>query len=67
LARKLLKKDITPTIARAWEEKMTSRTRQRILKNIRGEKGHTNHPEIFFPDPKYLFAVEVKEVINLAR
>ncbi len=52
---------------KAWEERITSRITHRIIKNMRGEKGHPHHPEAFLPKPEYMIAVEVKEAINLMR
>lgn len=52
-------------IARVWEKGIASRITQRIIKNIRGEKGHPRHPEALLPKPEYLIVVEVKEVVNL--
>jgi len=54
-----------PGIIKAWEQKITGRITQRILKNIRGETGHPKHPEAQLPRPKYLIAMTVKEVIDL--
>ncbi len=56
---------LKPDIIKAWEQKITSRITQRILKNIRGETGHPKHPEAQLPRPKYLIAMTVKEVIDL--
>jgi len=50
---------------KAWEDKITSRITQRLLKNVRGEKGHSRHPEIQLPQPKYMICVEVEEAIDL--
>ncbi|MFC1623971.1 pyridoxamine 5'-phosphate oxidase family protein [Candidatus Omnitrophota bacterium] len=50
---------------KAWEDKITKRLSHRLLKNIRGEKGHPRHPEALLPKPEYLIAVEVKEIIDL--
>ncbi len=52
-------------IIRAWEARITSRLTQRLLKNIREEKGHPKHPEILMPKPEYMIAVEVEEIIDL--
>ena len=53
-------------IIRAWEAKVTSRLTQRLLRNIRGEKGHPRHPEALLPKPQYLIEMDVEEVIDLA-
>jgi uncharacterized pyridoxamine 5'-phosphate oxidase family protein len=57
--------EVQPRIIKAWEEKVTGRITQRLLKNISGEKGHLRHPEARLPEPKYLIAIEVENVIDL--
>lgn len=52
-------------IIRAWEARITSRITQRVLKNIREEKGHPRHPEALLPQPEYLIVMDVKEVVDL--
>ena len=62
----VIKEDkIKSHIIKVWEEKITTRVTSRILKNIRGEKGHPRHPEILLPKPQYLIVINVKEVIDL--
>lgn len=56
---------LKPDILTAWEDKITSRITQRVLRNIRGEKGHSSHPEIQLPKPEYLILMEVEKVIDL--
>ena len=55
-----------PDVLKAWEQRMTSRITHRILKNLRGEKGHPRHPEALLPKPQYLIEMDVEEVIDLA-
>ena len=63
---KIIKKYMLKShIIKAWESKITSRIAHRLLKTIRGEKGHPRHPETLFPKPEYMIVMEVKEVINL--
>jgi general stress protein 26 len=50
----------------AWENRLTSRITQRVIKNIQGKRGHSQHPEVLFPKPKYLIGVEIKEIVNLS-
>ncbi len=52
-------------IIAAWEDKITSRITQRVIKNMREEKGHPRHPEALFPKPVYMIAMKVEEVIDL--
>jgi general stress protein 26 len=49
----------------AWENRITGRLTQRLLKNIHGEKGHLRHPEALLPKPKYLIAMEIEEIVDL--
>jgi uncharacterized pyridoxamine 5'-phosphate oxidase family protein len=56
---------LEPRIVKAWEDKITSRITQRVIKNITQSKGHPRHPEARLPKPKYMISVEVKEVIDL--
>jgi general stress protein 26 len=52
-------------IIKAWEARITSRITQRLLKNIREEKGHPRHPEALLPKPEYLIVMDVEEVVDL--
>ncbi|MFH1478281.1 MAG: pyridoxamine 5'-phosphate oxidase family protein [Candidatus Omnitrophota bacterium] len=48
-----------------WEDKILKRISYRLVKNLKGEKGHPRHPESLLPKPEYLILVEVEEVIDL--
>jgi len=63
--KKLHKASLEPDILKAWEDKMSKRITQRILKNLSGEKGHHSHPESLLPDPKYIIVVQVSEIVDL--
>ena len=52
-------------LIKSWEEKMTGRITQRMLKNISGEKSRLRHPEARLPKPKYLIAIDIENVIDL--
>ncbi len=52
-------------IVKAWEDRIASRLTQRLLKNIRGEKGHPRHPEALLPKPEYLIVMDTEEIIDL--
>ncbi|MFC1709038.1 pyridoxamine 5'-phosphate oxidase family protein [Candidatus Omnitrophota bacterium] len=54
-----------PEVLKAWEDKITSRATHRVLKNIRGEKGHALHPETQLPKPQYMIYLQVEEIIDL--
>ncbi len=49
----------------AWEERIASRLTQRVLKNMKDEKGHPRHPEILLPQPEYMIVMEVQEIVDL--
>ncbi len=65
-ARITLQKALSKEIIESWDNKITSRLTQRLLKNLHDEKGHVSHPEAKLPRPKYLIIVEVNEIIDLA-
>ena len=52
-------------ITRKWEDKIIQRITHRVLKNLKGEKGHALHPEAQLPKPKYLLIVDIQEVVDL--
>lgn len=59
------KNKVNRRILTLWEDKIASRISHRLLKNMRGEKGHAAHPEALLPMPTYLIAVDVDEIIDL--
>jgi len=56
---------IKDELVKAWEERITSRLTQRLLKNIHEERGHPHHPEVLLPKPEYLIEMEVEEIVDL--
>lgn len=64
-ARIVEKESLGKQVITAWEDKMIGRITQRVVKNIKGEKGHPRHPEALLPKPKYTIVVETDEVIDL--
>lgn len=56
---------LDPEIISAWDKTITSRLASRLLRNIRGEKGHPAHPEALLPKPKYMIMAKVEEIIDL--
>ena len=52
-------------VKKIWEEKIASRLTNRVIKNIREEKGHYAHPEALLPKPEYMIVADIDEVINL--
>ena len=65
-ARIIQDKAISQEIIKTWEDNITSRLAKRLLKNIVQDKGQKHHPEAGLPHPKYLIALEVEEIIDLA-
>jgi len=61
----IAKEKLKPQIIKAWEDRITSRITQRVIKNMREEKGHPRHPEALFPKPAYMIVMEVEEVVDL--
>jgi hypothetical protein len=62
----IIKKDkISRQLMRLWENKITSRITHRVMKNLRGEKGHSRHPEALLPKPEYMILVNVEKIIDL--
>lgn len=58
-------KEINPELIKAWEDRVTSRITQRVLKNITDKKGHPLHPEALLPKPQYLIVMEVCAIVDL--
>jgi len=56
---------LDPKIIKAWENKITTRITQRVIKNIAGEKGNLRHPEALLPKPQFLIVMEVDEIVDL--
>lgn len=56
---------LKPYVIRSWEERINSRITQRIIKSIRGEKGHPSQPEALLPKPAYMIVMDVKSVCDL--
>jgi len=65
VARMVTDTILAEELLEAWDVHITSRITQRLLRNIRGDKGHTGHPEILLPNPKYLIEIEIQEIVDL--
>lgn len=61
----ILSNEFDADTIRAWEAKINSRITQRLLRNIREEKGHPRHPEALLPKPEYMIAVDIEEIVDL--
>lgn len=64
-ARMLKDSDVDKRLIGAWEDRIAGRLTQRLLKNVREEKGNTRHPEALMPRPEYLIVMDVEEIVNL--
>ncbi|MFH1847993.1 MAG: pyridoxamine 5'-phosphate oxidase family protein [Candidatus Omnitrophota bacterium] len=64
-AKIVQKNKIAKRVLKLWDAKITSRISHRLLKNMRGEKGHAAHPEALLPNPTYLIVAEIDEVVDL--
>jgi general stress protein 26 len=65
-ARTLRDEAISQEIIKTWEDNITSRLAKRLLKNLVQDQGRGHHPEASLPHPKYLIALEVEEIVDLA-
>ncbi len=65
-ARIVSEKALPVAIKSAWEDRITSRLTQRLLRNIHEEKGHPRHPEVLLPQPKYMIVMRTAEVVDLS-
>lgn len=52
-------------ILAAWDTRIAGRITQRMIKNLREEKGHASHPESRLPKPRYLILAEIEEIVDL--
>ncbi len=57
--------EFTPDIIQSWDEKIISRITQRVSKNVRGEAGHSHHPEAALPNPQNMIVMDVEMIIDL--
>jgi uncharacterized pyridoxamine 5'-phosphate oxidase family protein len=64
-ARIASRNEFTPSILKAWQDRITGRITHRLIKNIKGERGHPQHPEARLPKPEYLVVMDVEEVVDL--
>jgi len=64
-ARIINEDELKSHIIKAWEEKLAARITHRLIKNLKGEPGHERHPEAQLPNPKYLIAMTVNEIVDL--
>jgi general stress protein 26 len=58
-------KKLDAGLLKAWEDRITSRLTQRVVRNITGQQGHPRHPEVLLPKPKYLIKMHVQEIVDL--
>jgi general stress protein 26 len=67
-ARIIGRDEAAQDIVTEWEIRLNSRISQRMVRNLQGEGagGARHHPEARFPALKYIIAMEVEEIVNLA-
>ena len=65
-AKLIREEQLKSELVKAWEKKLAARITHRLIKNLKGEPGHTSHPEAQLPEPKYLIAITVGEIVDLA-
>jgi uncharacterized pyridoxamine 5'-phosphate oxidase family protein len=64
-ARPVRGDELSKGTLKLWEKKITARLTDRLLSNVRGQKGHRGHPEALLPEPKYMIVFEVESLIDL--
>lgn len=52
-------------IMKGWEAKVIERISSRVIKNIQVSRKTRHHPESRMPQPRYLIAIEVKDIVDL--
>lgn len=65
MAHLIHKDELESKIIKSWEDRITGRLTQRLLKNMHEEKGHKGHPEASLPKPQYMIVLEVSEIVDL--
>ena len=65
-ARVMLDDEISQDFIKSWEDNITSRLTQRLLRNLAQDKSHNHHPEASLPKPKHLIILDVEEIVDLA-
>lgn len=64
-AKIVQKNKVSKSLLKLWEDRINSRISHRLLKNMKGEKGHRAHPEALLPVPAYLIEADVEEIVDL--
>ncbi|MDD5503892.1 MAG: pyridoxamine 5'-phosphate oxidase family protein [Candidatus Omnitrophica bacterium] len=64
-ARIVDKEDIQQDMLLAWNRKITSRLSGRLIRNIKGDRGHSSHPEAILPEPEYIIYMRVEKIVDL--
>lgn len=57
--------DIHKHVIKNWEDKIVQRISERVVKNIKGDRKTSHHPEARLPRPRYLIVMEVEEIVDL--
>lgn len=61
------KNGLRPKIIKLWEDNITKRITNRIIKSLQGQKKHSGHPEASLPKPRYLIKMKVERIVDLSR
>jgi len=63
---KIVERDkIEDHIMKGWETKVIERISSRVIKNIQVSRKTHHHPESRLPQPRYLIAIEVEDIVDL--
>lgn len=65
-AKIIEEEDFDSVTIKAWEYRISTRITQRLIRNIRNEKGNLRHPEALLPKPQYLIVMRVDKIIDLS-
>ena len=63
---KVMRNDpISQEMIKTWEDNITTRLANRLLRNLAKGQVQENHPEASLPGPKYIIALEVEQIVDL--
>jgi predicted pyridoxine 5'-phosphate oxidase superfamily flavin-nucleotide-binding protein len=64
-ARIVPRQEFNPDIIAVWEQRITGRIAQRLIRNVQEKKVNPGHPEARLPMPEYLIFMEVEDIVDL--
>ncbi len=65
-AKIIWEKSLTPSVFKAWENRLTHRLTRRVLNLMSGGPASPSYAEEAMPPPQYLLVMEVEEIVDLA-